>query len=451
MSYSDWPAAVEPVLHNHCDIKEVEEPTGTPVPVWCVTVPPHHLIIARRVRHNDEGVVTLASKPLVVGNCHNDLQEGNLILEEKQPRAERRRRKTKKSQPPDSSATPPVQPPTSHLSHPPSNSEEVRSVVSSLHRAVPSVYRERALSLPSSAPPAVAVTVHPQAALNGSEAAALSPRQAQQHKAPHSSNASLVIDVTGQRDFPSASISRWPPPAQASVDSDISFDTLTLLMTSPASPTSPELHHHRPLRNHRTTITATSSTTTSSSSTPTQSPSSAGRALTSSHSPPPSSSSSPYSGWRLHMIDFEYSSYNPRGFDLGNHACEHYIDYAHSDWPGFIIKPQRFPSDLHLSRFLRVYLTHFRHVTKRPAPVTDDEVAALLEETLWFTLASHFKWAMWAVVQAKRSEIHFGYMEYAVQRMQQYYAYKERLTRRFAHSTTPPSTTATTHSTASGG
>ena len=77
VSYSDRPAAAEPILYNQRDIKEVKEP----VPVWCVTVPPHHLIIARRVRKNDSGVVTLASKPLVVGNCHNDLQEGNLILE----------------------------------------------------------------------------------------------------------------------------------------------------------------------------------------------------------------------------------------------------------------------------------------------------------------------------------------------------------------------------------
>ena len=38
---------------------------------------------------------------------------------------------------------------------------------------------------------------------------------------------------------------------------------------------------------------------------------------------------------------------------------------------------------------------------------------------------------MWAVVQAARSEIHFGYMEYAVQRLAQYYKYKTCLTQRF--------------------
>ena len=69
VSYSDHPPAAEPVLHNHRDIHEVKAHAGAPVPVWCVTVPPHHLIIARRVRKNDSGVVTLASMPLVIGQC----------------------------------------------------------------------------------------------------------------------------------------------------------------------------------------------------------------------------------------------------------------------------------------------------------------------------------------------------------------------------------------------
>ena len=69
VAYSDHPQAAEPILHNHRDVKAVEAPSAAHVPVWCVTVPPHHLIIARRVRKNDNGVVTQASKPLVVGNC----------------------------------------------------------------------------------------------------------------------------------------------------------------------------------------------------------------------------------------------------------------------------------------------------------------------------------------------------------------------------------------------
>ena len=67
VSYSDHLPAAEPVLYNHRDIHEVKAHAGAPVPVWSVTVPPHHLVIARRVRKNDSGVVTLASMPLVIG------------------------------------------------------------------------------------------------------------------------------------------------------------------------------------------------------------------------------------------------------------------------------------------------------------------------------------------------------------------------------------------------
>ena len=79
MAYSDWAQAAEPILYNHRDIREVQAPAGAPVPVWCVTVPPHHLIIARRARRNGSGTVMQASKPLVVGNCilvHGDVNEG---------------------------------------------------------------------------------------------------------------------------------------------------------------------------------------------------------------------------------------------------------------------------------------------------------------------------------------------------------------------------------------
>ena len=69
VAYTDHQPAAQPVLRNQRDIEAVDLPSGRPVPVWCVTVPPHHLVIARRVRTNGNGVVTQASRPIVVGNC----------------------------------------------------------------------------------------------------------------------------------------------------------------------------------------------------------------------------------------------------------------------------------------------------------------------------------------------------------------------------------------------
>ena len=69
VAYTDHQPAAQPVLRNQRDIGAVDLHSGRPVPVWCVTVPPHHLIIARRIRTNGKGVVTQASRPIVVGNC----------------------------------------------------------------------------------------------------------------------------------------------------------------------------------------------------------------------------------------------------------------------------------------------------------------------------------------------------------------------------------------------
>ena len=67
MSLADRLGRGQPVLHNQRDIKRIDVPSGAQV--WCPTVPPHNLIIARRVNKNADGVVTLASRPLVIGNC----------------------------------------------------------------------------------------------------------------------------------------------------------------------------------------------------------------------------------------------------------------------------------------------------------------------------------------------------------------------------------------------
>ena len=67
VSYSDHFLAAQPLLSNHTDIRRLAVPGGAQV--WCPTVPPHNLIIARRVTKSGTGCVTHASRPLVVGNC----------------------------------------------------------------------------------------------------------------------------------------------------------------------------------------------------------------------------------------------------------------------------------------------------------------------------------------------------------------------------------------------
>ncbi|NXK92278.1 CHKB kinase, partial [Formicarius rufipectus] len=47
---------------------------------------------------------------------------------------------------------------------------------------------------------------------------------------------------------------------------------------------------------------------------------------------------------KLMLIDFEYSSYNYRGFDIGNHFCEWVYNYTHTSWPFFKASPENYPS-----------------------------------------------------------------------------------------------------------
>jgi thiamine kinase-like enzyme len=122
----------------------------------------------------------------------------------------------------------------------------------------------------------------------------------------------------------------------------------------------------------------------------------------------------------LHMIDFEYSDRLERGFDLGNCFCEMSIDYKVSGYPGFIINPDMFPDEERQVKFLEAY------AQAAGLDFTPEAKNQLLREASVFVMGSHLHWAIWSVVQAQSSTIEFGYLEYADQRMDQYYNCKKR-------------------------
>jgi thiamine kinase-like enzyme len=144
----------------------------------------------------------------------------------------------------------------------------------------------------------------------------------------------------------------------------------------------------------------------------------------------------------LHFIDFEYSSFNSRGFDLANHLCEHFINYQVNEYPNYQIDSERdWPSEEHFKRFLTVYTRYsrfYQYQHQRPAhgggageahidyDVSEAELALLYREALWFTLASHYLWVVWSVLQAT-SNISFGYLEYGRDRIEQYFKMKKIL------------------------
>lgn len=51
----------------------------------------------------------------------------------------------------------------------------------------------------------------------------------------------------------------------------------------------------------------------------------------------------------------------------------------------------------------------------------------MYKEVNGFSLASHFYWGLWAMIQAMISDIDFNYMEYAVLRFNEYHKRKDQV------------------------
>ena len=116
----------------------------------------------------------------------------------------------------------------------------------------------------------------------------------------------------------------------------------------------------------------------------------------------------------IQLIDYEYGAYNYRGFDFGNHFCEWAIDNIYTEAPGFQCLRSRYPTVEQRYIFCSEYLRETN------PNVSEEEINKLSYESWVFTLASHFMWCIWSICQSKKSEIHFGFLEYAAMRWNEY-------------------------------
>ncbi|KAI8329311.1 kinase-like domain-containing protein [Chlamydoabsidia padenii] len=108
-----------------------------------------------------------------------------------------------------------------------------------------------------------------------------------------------------------------------------------------------------------------------------------------------------------YFIDYEYGCYAFRGFDIGNHFNE---------YCGFECDYSKYPNKEFQLDWLKWYLEAANDGEKP----TKDQVNKLYDEVNGFSLASHFYWGLWAMIQAMVSDIDFDYMEYAVLRFNEY-------------------------------
>ncbi|XP_068595264.1 choline kinase alpha [Brachionichthys hirsutus] len=129
---------------------------------------------------------------------------------------------------------------------------------------------------------------------------------------------------------------------------------------------------------------------------------------------------------KLMFIDFEYSSYNYRGFDIGNHFCEWIYDYNSDEPPFFKVNAHAYPSKAQQFHFIENYLLesdpYFVKLSEEDQMKAKEE---LYVEVNRFSLASHFFWGLWSIIQARLSTIEFGYLEYAEARFDAYFQQKK--------------------------
>ncbi|KAF7806371.1 putative ethanolamine kinase [Senna tora] len=114
---------------------------------------------------------------------------------------------------------------------------------------------------------------------------------------------------------------------------------------------------------------------------------------------------------KLYIIDYEYASYNYRGYDIGNHFAE----YA-----GFDCDYSLYPNMNQQYHFFRHYIQ-----SDRPDEVSQKDLETFYVEANTYALASHILWALWALIQAKMSPIDFDYLGYFFLRYNEYKRQKE--------------------------
>ena len=124
---------------------------------------------------------------------------------------------------------------------------------------------------------------------------------------------------------------------------------------------------------------------------------------------------------KVTFIDHEYGAPNFQAFDLGNHFTEWggvdgEIDYA-----------RYYPSEAVQKEWLRRYLVaYYKEGGEEGREPTEEEVQSLYVDTNRFSLCANLKWGIWATVQAKNSNIDFDFLDYARQRLGEYFRRKEQ-------------------------
>lgn len=120
------------------------------------------------------------------------------------------------------------------------------------------------------------------------------------------------------------------------------------------------------------------------------------------------------------FIDYEYATPAPAAFDISNHLAE---------WGGFDCDFSCMPTRSERRDFIGEYVSSYSsHLPQPLAPgEIDAKAAQLFGEVDNFRGVPGFYWGIWALIQAKISQIDFDYASYAEVRLSEYWAWKAEL------------------------
>ncbi|KAJ1893436.1 hypothetical protein LPJ81_005370 [Coemansia sp. IMI 209127] len=138
------------------------------------------------------------------------------------------------------------------------------------------------------------------------------------------------------------------------------------------------------------------------------------------------------------LIDYEFSGYNYRGFDIANHFFTWMYNFSNLENP-HILDMARYPTVEQRHNFLRAYVqAKTTIVTDASGPVpnsaqlaevctarlTEDrirkEVAALEREVASFVAAPFLQWGVWGLLKTCSNEIDFDFVSYSAQRLSRF-------------------------------
>lgn len=118
---------------------------------------------------------------------------------------------------------------------------------------------------------------------------------------------------------------------------------------------------------------------------------------------------------KVHFIDMEYGCPNYAAYDIANHfaefvGCDGKLDYLR--W--FPDRPYR-----------RDWIAEYMRASG--TDITGESLENFVDLVDKFVLASHLLWGVWAVIQAENSSIDFDFVDYAIQKLKEYWRWKSLL------------------------